>query len=103
MERHFQTSRRPMFTYIQTMSAHWPYDYTYEPEVNVPGGAPGTNPEMHEYLRRVSMAKMDFDYLIDELASAFPPSGSSSCTTATITRWRRARCSASTTTPRPRT
>ena len=52
MERHFKTSRQPMFTYIQTMSAHWPYDYTYEPEVDVPGGAPGTDPEMHEYLRR---------------------------------------------------
>ena len=72
MERHFQTSRRPMFTYIQTMSAHWPYDYTYEPEVSVPGGAPGTNPEMHEYLRRVSMAKMDLDYLLDELKRRFP-------------------------------
>jgi phosphoglycerol transferase MdoB-like AlkP superfamily enzyme len=72
MERHFQTSRRPMFTYIQTMSAHWPYDYTYEPEVSVPGGAPGTNPEMHEYLRRVSMAKMDLDYLLDELKHRFP-------------------------------
>jgi hypothetical protein len=61
-----------MFTYIQTMSAHWPYDYTYEPEVSVPGGAPGTNPEMHEYLRRVSMAKMDLDYLLDELKHRFP-------------------------------
>ena len=72
MERHFKASRQPMFTYIQTMSAHWPYDYTYEPEVDVPGGAPGTNPEMHEYLRRVSMAKMDLDYLLGELRRRFP-------------------------------
>jgi hypothetical protein len=72
MERHFKTSRKPLFTYIQTMSAHWPYDYTYEPGVEVPGGAPGTNPEMHEYLRRVSMAKLDFDFLIGELRERFP-------------------------------
>ena len=70
MERHFKSSRKPLFTYIQTMSAHWPYDFTFEPEVDVPGGAPGTDPEMHEYLRRVSMAKIDFDFLMRRAASA---------------------------------
>ena len=54
------------------MSAHWPYDFKYEPEVDVPGGGPGTDPEMHEYLRRVSMAKMDYDYLVAELRQRFP-------------------------------
>jgi phosphoglycerol transferase MdoB-like AlkP superfamily enzyme len=72
MERHFATSGKPLFTYIQTMAAHWPYDYTYKPEVNVPGGDPGTNPEMHEYLRRVSMAKIDYEYLLGELEERFP-------------------------------
>ena len=72
MGRHFESSHRPLFTYIQTMSAHWPYDFKYEPEVDVPGGGPGTEPEMHEYLRRVSMAKMDYDYLLAELHSRFP-------------------------------
>jgi phosphoglycerol transferase MdoB-like AlkP superfamily enzyme len=72
MGRHFEASRRPLFTYIQTMSAHWPYDFQYEPEIDVPGGGPGTEPEMHEYLRRVSMAKMDYDYLLAELRRRFP-------------------------------
>jgi phosphoglycerol transferase MdoB-like AlkP superfamily enzyme len=72
MGRHFEASRRPLFTYIQTMSAHWPYDFQYEPEVDVPGGGPGTEPEMHEYLRRVSLAKMDYDYLLAELRRRFP-------------------------------
>ena len=27
MDRHLQASRKPMFLFIQTMSAHWPYDY----------------------------------------------------------------------------
>lgn len=72
MDRHFKSSRKPLFTYIQTMSAHWPYDFTYEPDVEVAGGAPGTNPEMHEYLRRVSIAKMDFDHLMAELKRRFP-------------------------------
>jgi phosphoglycerol transferase MdoB-like AlkP superfamily enzyme len=72
MARHFKASDRPLFTYIQTMSAHWPYNFTYEPQVDVSGGAPGTDPEMHEYLRRLSMAKMDFDYLLAELRERFP-------------------------------
>jgi phosphoglycerol transferase MdoB-like AlkP superfamily enzyme len=72
MDRHFKASRRPLFTFIQTMSAHWPYDFKYEPEVDVPGGAPGTEPEMHEYLRRVSIAKMDYDHLTAELHRRFP-------------------------------
>jgi hypothetical protein len=72
MERHFKASRQPLFTFIQTMSAHWPYRVTFEPQVAVPGGAPGTDPEMHEYLRRVSLAKMDYDYLVRELRRRFP-------------------------------
>jgi hypothetical protein len=72
MERHFATSRKPLFTFIQTMSAHWPYDFAYMPEVEVPGGAPDTDPEMSEYLRRLSMAKLDYDYLQAELRRRFP-------------------------------
>jgi hypothetical protein len=54
------------------MAAHWPYDYAFEPDVKVPGGDPGTDPEMHEYLRRVSLASLDFDHLVGELKRRFP-------------------------------
>lgn len=70
--RHVKSSRKPLFTYVQTMAAHWPYDYKYEPDLEVSGGAPGTPPEMNEYLRRVSMAKIDFDHLMAELKRQFP-------------------------------
>ncbi len=72
MERHVASSSQPMFTYIQTMSAHWPYDITFEPGQTVAGGGPGVHPEMHEYLRRVSLARIDYDYLMAELARRFP-------------------------------
>jgi len=72
MERHFKSSPKPLFMYIQTMAAHWPYDYKFEPEVEVPGGGPGTNPEMHEYLRRLSMARIDYDHLTRDLKRRFP-------------------------------
>jgi len=72
MERHFAASKQPLFTFIETMATHWPYRTTYMPEVEVPGGGAGTNPEMHEYLRRVAMARMDYDFLKSELARRFP-------------------------------
>ncbi|HRJ68814.1 MAG TPA: sulfatase [Beijerinckiaceae bacterium] len=72
MERHFAQSRQPLFTFIETMSAHWPFNFTYAPEMEVPGGLEGTHPEMHEFLRRVSIAKIDYDKLKKELARRFP-------------------------------
>jgi len=72
IERHVQTSGKPLFTYVQTMSAHWPYTFKFAPEEDVPGGAPGTPPEMDEYLRRLSLTKMDFDHLMAELKRRFP-------------------------------
>jgi hypothetical protein len=72
LERHLASSSRPLFTYVQTMAAHWPYHVTFWPEVEVPGGGPGTHPELHEYLRRLSMAKLDYDFLKSELARRFP-------------------------------
>jgi hypothetical protein len=54
------------------MAAHAPYLTPYMPEVDVPGGGPGTEPEMHEYLRRLSMARIDYEFLKQELARRFP-------------------------------
>jgi hypothetical protein len=70
--RHVRSSVRPLFLYIQTMAAHGPYDYAYSPEVIVPGGGPGTPPEMSEYLRRLAMVRMDYDHLRAELVRRFP-------------------------------
>lgn len=72
MQGHFAGSRQPLFTFIETMSAHSPYSYKFQPDLDVPGGAPGTDPDMHEYLRRLSMSKMDLDYFRAELAKRFP-------------------------------
>ncbi len=69
--RHIKADRKPLFIYLQTMAAHWPYDVTYWPERAVPG-APDAHPEMHEYLRRLFMGRDDFAWLQDELARRFP-------------------------------
>jgi hypothetical protein len=72
IERHIAGSKQPLFAFIETMATHWPYNVTYEPETVVPGGGPGTHPEMHEYLRRLAMAKMDYEHLVAELKRRFP-------------------------------
>ncbi len=72
MGRHFKGSDKPLFTFIQTMSGHWPYDKPKFPEVEAMGGAPGADPEVHEYLRRVSIAAGDYAWLKAELKRRFP-------------------------------
>ena len=72
MARHLKRSRQPLFTMIFTMGTHSPYDTTYMPEVDVPGGGPGTDPEMSEYLRRLAMARIDYEELRGEIARRFP-------------------------------
>ena len=72
MQTHFASSKAPLFTFVETMVTHWPYDITYAPNENVPGGGPGTNPEMHEYLRRIWLAKTDYEDLLTQLRTRFP-------------------------------
>ena len=72
IEKQVATSRQPLFQFIETMSAHWPYNVKYAPELDVAGGAPGVHPEVNEYLRRLAIVKMDDDWLRAELARRFP-------------------------------
>jgi Sulfatase len=72
MERHFKASDKPLFTFIQTMSAHWPYDWKMFPDQDVKGGGPGTHPELNEYLRRISLGAKDYQWLLGELKRRFP-------------------------------
>ena len=70
--QHLAGSSKPIFAFIETQATHWPYDQAFEPKIEVPGGGPGTHPEMHEYLRRLWLAKLDYDHLRSELARRFP-------------------------------
>lgn len=72
MSRHIAHSRQPLFTFIQTMGTHSPYDFKFSPETEVAGGGAGTDPEMSEYLRRLAMAAMDYAEFKRQLAERFP-------------------------------
>lgn len=71
-DAHLATSQKPMFVFLQTMAAHWPYDVPFEPETKVPDGGEGNHPEMREYLRRLAMVRIDLDYLYEQLRTRFP-------------------------------
>ncbi|MFN3891717.1 MAG: sulfatase-like hydrolase/transferase [Beijerinckiaceae bacterium] len=70
--RRVERREGPLFIYLQTMAAHWPYDVTYWPERKVKGGDAGAHPEINEYLRRLAMAKEDYDALLRDLSARFP-------------------------------
>ncbi len=72
IDEHLTKSHQPLFLYIETMSAHWPFDEVYMPEIDVKGGGPDTPPQMSEYLRRLAMVKMDDEFLRSELSRRFP-------------------------------
>lgn len=62
----------PLFTYILTSATHLPYKDRHSPDTDVPGGGPGTDPEMNEYLRRLSLARIDLEWFRAELKRRFP-------------------------------
>jgi phosphoglycerol transferase MdoB-like AlkP superfamily enzyme len=72
IERNLAARKGPLFIYVQTMTAHGPFNSALAPEENVAGGGPGTSAELSEYLRRVAIVAKDGDFLIDELKRRFP-------------------------------
>ena len=72
MAQHFKSSDKPLFVYVQTMTAHAPYKQPYLPDEQVTGGGPGNSAIMNEYLRRVAIAAKDGEYFVDELKHRFP-------------------------------
>lgn len=70
--QHVRSSSAPFFSFVLTSATHQPYHSTYAPEMVVPGGDGVKDPQMHEYLRRLSLARLDLEYLERELARRFP-------------------------------
>ena len=59
-----------------TAATHFPYSSVHSPEVDVPGGGIAglisSDPQMHEYLRRLSLARIDLEWFRAELKRRFP-------------------------------
>jgi phosphoglycerol transferase MdoB-like AlkP superfamily enzyme len=72
MAQHFKSSDKPIFVYIQTMTAHGLWDQPFLPDEPVAKGGAGNSAEMNEYLRRVAIAAKDGEYFVDALKRRFP-------------------------------
>jgi phosphoglycerol transferase MdoB-like AlkP superfamily enzyme len=65
---------RPLFVFLMTMTAHAPYDYRYETSFKVDGEPFGNAPEVDEYLRRLTMARLSLRAFVSSL-QAVPERG----------------------------
>lgn len=72
LEQKFKSSGTPLFIYLQTMATHAPYDFKYMPEETVSGGGLGNPADVDEFLRRLAMAKIDWDSFLAALKRRFP-------------------------------
>ena len=69
--RHRKEDGRPLFLEIQTMFPHSPYEGRMEPELKVAGEPFSGDFQVNEYLRRMAVARGDFqDFLDDREADA---------------------------------
>lgn len=72
MAEHFKTSTAPLYSYIQTMSPHSPYDFVFDSDSKTPAIDPSVPREMGEYLRRLYLAHQDYKAFKANLTSKFP-------------------------------
>ncbi|MCB1484167.1 MAG: sulfatase-like hydrolase/transferase [Hyphomicrobiaceae bacterium] len=69
----FKTSpAQRVLVYVLTNATHHPYNYKMSPEIDVPQPENKNSADMNEYLRRMMIAKWDYDAFKSELAKRFP-------------------------------
>lgn len=61
ISEHRKTDGRPLFLAMQTMFVHGPYDMTLEPDARLDTEVFSKDQEANEYMRRVAMARKDFE------------------------------------------
>lgn len=65
--QHRATDDRPLFLEIQTMFPHSPYEERMEPGLTASGEPFAAEPGVAEYLRRIAIARGDFQAFLDHL------------------------------------
>jgi hypothetical protein len=61
-----------MFLFVYLAQNHYPWNYSWRPDLTPEWRNPGNAPEVDEYLRRQSMSFRDYAGLLDRLARDFP-------------------------------
>jgi len=76
IREHRKTDKRPLFVALQTMFPHGPYDHSLVTEQDLPN-APRYAPddEPNEYMRRLVLAKQDFEAFLKQRKAVPGPAG----------------------------
>jgi phosphoglycerol transferase MdoB-like AlkP superfamily enzyme len=67
-----ERGKGPMFLFVYLAQNHYPWNYSWRPDLTPEWRNPGNAPEVDEYLRRQSMSFRDYAGLLDRLARDFP-------------------------------
>ena len=64
--------RTPLFLFSYLAANHFPWDFTYRPELTPGWRPPGNSPNVDEYLRRQGMSERDYAAFLERLRHDFP-------------------------------
>jgi hypothetical protein len=62
----------PLFLFVYTAANHFPWDFTYRPEITPNWRALGNAPNIDEYIRRQTLSAQDYSALLARLRHDFP-------------------------------
>jgi hypothetical protein len=62
----------PLFLFVYTAANHFPWDFTYRPEITPNWRALGNAPNIDEYIRRQTLSAQDYSALLARLKHDFP-------------------------------
>jgi hypothetical protein len=62
----------PLFLFVYTAANHFPWDFSYRPELTPAWRALGNPRNIDEYIRRQTMSARDYSNLLDRLKREFP-------------------------------
>src|SRR5215472_13767675 len=62
----------PLFLFVYTAANHFPWDFTYRPEITPNWRALGNAPNIDEYIRRQTLSAQDYSALVARLKHDFP-------------------------------
>ena len=72
IKEHRRNSDKPLFLYIETTTAHAPFDFRFEPQRLARGEPFGNDAQTDEYLRRLTFAQEDFAAFTDAIEALGP-------------------------------
>ena len=62
----------PLFLFVYTAANHFPWDFSFRPDLTLGWRSPGNSANIDEYIRRQTLSARDYSALLDQLKREFP-------------------------------